>query len=103
MGVPLEKIKNGGGKILETALVTHWRDEILLCPVAEYRNAHAYIAPMLISRNLSLNIGNFFCNKTNNTYVYQFLMNELFRENYSVIFFSFSFRIKAFLFLGDPV
>ena len=61
------------------------------CSVVRFRNAYAYIAPVLISRNLSLNVANFLCSKTNNIYVVQFLMNAFFRENHSVISFPSTF------------
>jgi hypothetical protein len=58
-GVVLEKMQNGGGKIMERALAVYRNDEVLFCSVVKFRNAYTYVAPMLISRNLSLNILSF--------------------------------------------
>jgi len=37
-------------------LAEYRNDEVLFCSVVKFRNAYTYIAPMLICRNLSLNI-----------------------------------------------
>jgi hypothetical protein len=54
--IALEKIQNGGGKMVEIA---YRNDEVLFCSVVKFRNAYAYVAPLLIHRNLTLNMLSF--------------------------------------------
>jgi hypothetical protein len=50
--------------------------EVLFCSVVHFNNAYAEIGPMLISGNVSFLNMLLLCGKTNDNYVFQFLMSN---------------------------